>query len=131
MLKNYALPLQKTHHDNRANARTASGTPWPTRSGSIFGSSRHELILAASISAAVFPGCACIKSAASPATCGVAIEVLSIICTPPLGLAEMTSTPGAMRSETIGSAGRSKRWLDEQYATRPRRSRAPIDSASA
>jgi len=38
--------------------------------------------------------------------------------------------PGATRSGTIGSALRSKRWLEEKSATLSFSSQAPTDSAS-
>ena len=57
------------------------------------------------------------RSAASPAMCGVAIDDPDILAKPPPGTEEMTSTPGPIRSGTLGSSGLRNVWLDEKSAT--------------
>jgi len=62
----------------RCKAFRPDGIPRPARSGDIPAESAHDPKMACSTSSAVAPGFASIRIAASPAMCGVAIEVPDI-----------------------------------------------------
>src|SRR5207248_9254702 len=83
-------PAGRGSRYSRARALTASGTPRFCRAGGTPFRGVQEPKIAASTWSIVLAGSACISRAASPATCGVAIDVPSISWYPPPGIAEIT-----------------------------------------